>query len=480
MARDEIRVFLSYVWFTALHQVMDIFNLTPSDHLHGAKRRMGEESNELMNLSKKLDISGDARTPENSNLQTEDEVALLKRFFQNLGDDVDSAELRKKMLEQYANVYENTKRDRSILTGSTLSSTLLPSQNGVKLQNTPDHISEHTVPDRIMRSSESLGIDESGQHGGLLGNSPSTVIAGMKERDWIMKHRHAKLSVKQNKRHRNSVMNLPTRIQALLDVCFPSKPLQGEVLPIFDMCHNSSFNFRSLEMSQRRYFSFRLEAQFLLRVCEKYATYIDSEDVHWTLVFANSIFSGGFSETLVQALYLCQIIKTMSFSNTSARKHQAFSINSQGYGDDDCATLLANLAGSLPPWVTCLTFDNIMTRRSLDALVTILEKTDVQIGAFHQGAFHGLAIQNSPHIGEKAFGPLFNLLGKHNGMLQNSLDQPSLMSLKLLDLSGNKLGDQSIATVLSIVHRKNSKCSLERLDVSGNNIVEGEKVKRVF
>ena len=50
MARDEIRVFLSYVWFTALHQVMDIFNLTPSDRLHGAKRRMGEDSNEVMNL----------------------------------------------------------------------------------------------------------------------------------------------------------------------------------------------------------------------------------------------------------------------------------------------------------------------------------------------------------------------------------------------------------------------------------------------
>ena len=43
MARDEIRVFLCSAWCTALHQVSDVFNLTPSDHLHGAKRRMGEE-----------------------------------------------------------------------------------------------------------------------------------------------------------------------------------------------------------------------------------------------------------------------------------------------------------------------------------------------------------------------------------------------------------------------------------------------------
>ena len=65
-----------------------------------------------------------------------------------------------------------------------------------------DHVYEHSVPDRIMRRSDSLGTDESVQHGGLLGNSPSTVISGMKEREGIMKHRHAKLSVKHNKIHR--------------------------------------------------------------------------------------------------------------------------------------------------------------------------------------------------------------------------------------------------------------------------------------
>ena len=65
-------------------------------------------------------------------------------------------------------------------------------------------------------------------------------------------------------------------------------------------------------------------------------------------------------------------------------------------------------------------------------------------------------------------------------MLQNSLDKPSLMSLKLLDLSVIKLGDQYIATVLSIVQHNNMKYSLERIYVLVNNIVEGEKVKRVF
>ena len=54
------------------------------------------------------------------------------------------------------------------------------------------------------------------------------------------------------------------------------------------------------------------------------------------------------------------------------------------------------------------------------------------------------------------------------------------MSLKLLDLSVIKLGDQYIATVLSIVQHNNMKYSLERIYVLVNNIVEGEKVKRVF
>ena len=70
MARYEIIVFLCSAWCIALHQVIDFFNLTPSYHLHGTKIRMGEESNELMNFPQKLDIIGDARTPENSNPQT--------------------------------------------------------------------------------------------------------------------------------------------------------------------------------------------------------------------------------------------------------------------------------------------------------------------------------------------------------------------------------------------------------------------------
>ena len=114
-----------------------------------------------------------------------------------------------------------------------MSSAFLPSQNGVKLQNTPDHVSEHTFPDRIMRRSESLGIDESVQNWGLLGNSPSTVIVVMKERDWMMKHRHAKLSVKNNGVTGKVSWILPQRYKPYLMFIFHQNSFRVRFFPFF-------------------------------------------------------------------------------------------------------------------------------------------------------------------------------------------------------------------------------------------------------
>ncbi len=55
-----------------------------------------------------------------------------------------------------------------------------------------------------------------------------------------------------------------------------------------------------------------------------------------------------------------------------------------------------------------------------------------------------------------------------------------LSSLKVLDLSGNKLGDDLSALVLELVHDRDSGCRLEQLDLSGNRIGRGTNVVKVL
>jgi hypothetical protein len=52
--------------------------------------------------------------------------------------------------------------------------------------------------------------------------------------------------------------------------------------------------------------------------------------------------------------------------------------------------------------------------------------------------------------------------------------------LKVLDLSGNKLGDDLSALVLELVHDRDSGCRLEQLDLSGNRIGRGTNVVKVL
>ena len=55
-----------------------------------------------------------------------------------------------------------------------------------------------------------------------------------------------------------------------------------------------------------------------------------------------------------------------------------------------------------------------------------------------------------------------------------------LSCLKVLDLSGNKLGDEVSASVLELVHDKDSGCNLEQLDLSGNRIGRGTNIVKVL
>ena len=43
------------------------------------------------------------------------------------------------------------------------------------------------------------------------------------------------------------------RVQQFLDSCIPSRLIQQDVLPLFDLRPESPFDFRSLMMPQRRY-----------------------------------------------------------------------------------------------------------------------------------------------------------------------------------------------------------------------------------
>ena len=91
-----------------------------------------------------------------------------------------------------------------------------------------------------------------------------------------------------------------------------------------------------------------------------------------------------------------------------------------------------------------------------------------------QGTFRSLAIRNSPHLGEQTILPLFDLIGMSQTV------KPILASLRILDLSGNELGDEICSRLLSLAHDNESGCSLEQLDLSKNLIGKGTYVWKVF
>lgn len=246
-------------------------------------------------------------------------------------------------------------------------------------------------------------------------------------------------------------------------------------------------------MPQRRYFSFRQEGQILARLCEKHAGMTDTDELLWSLGFTNSTFAGEFVESLVQTLYLCPMITGLSFARNSdwlLMKESETEVD-----NDDGGGLLANLAGSLPPWVTNLTFDNVLNDRDLRALVAILdtmgklssgvddtqvfERTSITLSQ-SQGKFSSVSIRNSPQISRDSWIALINMLGRSGPAKRAPNTAMPLSSLTILDLSGNKLGDELSASVLELVHDKDSGCNLEQLDLSGNRIGRGTNLVRVL
>jgi hypothetical protein len=354
-------------------------------------------------------------------------------LFGFLADDENTTRTREVMLSEYSSIYGSRHTD-SILSETRYSS-----------DGSPSLLSEQTFP---LESSDS-------------------------ETKWILDH-HRSMSNSDTGRF------LQDHVQKLLCHYFPSNLLRDDVIPLYTLQSEASFNFRAFMMAQRRYFSFRREGQLLSSLCDREAAILDA---HWTLGFTNSSFAGEFAESLVQVLYKCPMIRALSFARNGNGKRTER--NEKDGSVEPINTILANLAGSLPPWISHLTFDGIFGDVELQAFVEVFEtmgkmsedeKDEIDFGsegATFQGKCWFLAIRRSPSLSVQAWTPFFKLLG---GVSSKS----TLTSLKALDLSENQLGDDLCASLLQIVYDEKSSCLLEQLDLSGNRIGEGDRVFQVL
>ena len=440
MARAEIRTKVVELWQLPLIE-------TNSDNLEGVRL-----TTQRSQIQTEKSHNGDEKS-----IDSHDEP-LWKDIFENFTSDYDSRDNRAKFLRQYLDVYE--------------------SRNNLK--RTVDNV-DHSL----------LGDDEDKS---MMASHVFPLNDTKEEKDWVLRHYHA-IDTRTDSQNFSVSGTMPERIDMFLDSCFPSKVLRNYVVPVNDLLPRSTFNFRAFLMPKRRYFSFRREGELLARLCDKQGSVIDSDDVHWTLGFTNSTFAGEFVESLVQTLYKHPMITGLSFVRNS--EWIAMRDTDGGNDTNDGGGLLANLTGSLPPWVSYLTFDNMLNDRDLRALVAILdtigklssgqdfddEKSQVSIGQ-PQGNFTCMSIRNSLQVTRESWSSFFQLLGKAGHARRNPsplLPAPMpLSTLKILDLTGNNLGDEAAAMVLELVHDKYSGCSIEQLDLTGNRIRRGTNVVRVL
>lgn len=450
MARAEILKALSAVWDKPFHDIL-LAGLVPpgmgrsasKDSTGSAGQRSKDSSASSDNLSTSRSESG--------------ELLKLDDVFEALVFEAEGLAVRNTVLREYHDVYEMASGERNPLSSKAATSWISDEPQAESL------LSSHVYPL----------------------NSTST------EKDWILSHRRFMNDEKAKPAITTSSSLLSHHVQRLMDSCGPSRLIQHDLLPIFDLCPESSFDFRSLVMPQRRYFSFRREGQLVSQLCDTTTPFIETDDVHWTLAFTNSSFAGEFSETLVQALYRCPMIRGISFTRNE-NWPTVWGAESEDEGQENSG-LLSNLAGSLPPWLSSIIYDNTLNDFSLKALAAILEtmgrlsasqvkaqgdEKDLSQLAQRQGSFQSFAILNSPHLGAEAWSRFFDLLGRSPD--RSSLKAHPLDSLRVLDLSGNNLGDSPCASVLTLALTKESGCHLQKLDLSKNAIRQGSRVAKVL
>ena len=451
MAREEIRRIVIDIWKQPLADLLKKGSV-PS----GLGRSTSKDSN------------GSSGQRSHSGSESGGEIRSLNDIFEVLALGKEGSELRNTILQQYHDVYE--------------------------------HESASTGDDSLLEALRKYGSSDS-TGSSLLSSHIYPLDSPSSEKEWILSHRRLLQDGNGESASIDRSANpMSDRVQYLLDCCIPSKLIQHDIMPIFDLRPEASFEFRGLLMPQRRYFSFRREGQLVSRLCDTNAAFIESDDVHWKLGFTNSSFAGEFSETLVQALYRCPLIRGLSFTRNS----DWLSIGgaeSENEGEDSSG-LLANLAGSLPPWVSSITYDNTLSDFALKALTAILEtmgklsagqegaRDSDQIDPLRdmarnisfgekQGSFRSFAIRNSPRLSISAWKGFFALLGRSPEHL-SPLPLPPLASLQVLDLSGNELDDDACSIVLGRALSQTAECCLEQLDLSRNRIRQGIKVGRVL
>jgi hypothetical protein len=411
----------------------------------------GETTRNNRSFSEELDSTGSA-------------VAM--GLFANFADDEDTIQLRKSLLRQYCDIYAGRQSQAA---------PLFP-----RRQNESD-------------------VEPRQDDDGLLSRQMYPLNDSRTETDWILSHQRSLASAEHNVG--KGTQGLPAHIDRFLSYCFPSRLLRDQVIPTHDLRPDNSFNFRALMMPQRRYFSFRREGQLLSRLCDQEAATIDTPDVHWSLAFTNSTFAGEFVESLVQVLYLCPMITGLSFSKN--KEWSSVCDSDKDNEGNEGGALLVNLVGSLPPWISCLTFEGLLDSRNLETLVAILETVgklssghEPQQGSSRsrglgreqrrnsfdqqtQGKFSFFAVRGSPKLLSDTWKSFFSLLGRVGPSTQRLANTP-LSSLKALDLSANHLGDDLCASILELVHDMDAGCSIEELDLSGNRILTGTNSIKVL
>ena len=441
MARDEIRTKVIELWQLPL---------TDTD---------AHNSEEMMLIREQSQVRYDKSSNHDDRSVDSRDDPVCKYLFENFTSDYDSSDKRARFLRQYLEVYDSYNSE------------------------------EHIIDD--VDHSDTAGDDKEKN---MMASHVFPLNDTREEKDWVLSH-YDEMDKSAESKSFSVSGTMPQRVEQFLNSCFPSKILRNFVLPVNDILPRSSFNFRAFMMPKRRYFSFRREGDLLARLIDRQGSAIDSDDVHWTLGFTNSTFAGEFVESLVQTLYKHPMITGLSFIRNSAWIAKRDAEN--GNDNDDGGGLLANLTGSLPPWVSYLTFDNMLSDRDLRALVAILdtigklssgkdfddETSQVSIGQ-PQGNFTCMSIRNSLEITRESWSTFFQLLGKMGHARRNSAQvTPApvpLSTLKILDLTGNNLGDEAAAMVLELVHDKHSGCSIEQLDLTGNRIRRGTNVVRVL
>jgi len=337
---------------------------------------------------------------------------------------------------------------------------------------------------------------------GLLSQQVYPLESSQSETAWILNHARAL-------NDDTDFNGLSGHVEELLDRCFPSPLLRERVIPTQVVKLDSPYDFRAILMPQRRYFSFRREGLLLSRLCDKESAALsDPSEAHWTLNFTNSSFAGEFAESLVQALYMCPTICGLSFVGNNAAGsgegdsglERTPSMQAKPGGGEG-GGLLANLVGSLPPWIGNLTFERVLNDGDMKALVAVLETLGRLTGGrgllsqsfvasrVHtfsatkpeeqaQGRFSFFAVRHSPELSSVAWKSFFHLIGEPRRSHLN--EKRPLSTLRSLDLSGNGLGDDLSAIVLEIVHEKTSGCQIEEIDLSGNRIGAGAQVLSVL